>query len=57
MTARTLPMYFHFIGGQQNHVHDVLIFELSREPKIYILFHIYIYISMYICMIICGIKH
>jgi hypothetical protein len=47
MMAHTLPMYFHFIGRQQNHVHNVLFFELSREPQQNILFHIYIYVHMY----------
>jgi hypothetical protein len=55
MITHTLPMYFHSIGGQQNHIHDIVFFELSREPQQNILFHIYI--SIYIRMIICGTKH
>jgi hypothetical protein len=50
MTALILPTYFHSIGGQQNHIHDIVFFELGREPKQNILFHIYIYIYMYICI-------
>jgi hypothetical protein len=51
MTARTLPMYFHSIGGQHNHIHNDALVELSRKPQQNILFHIYIY------MIIHGTKH
>jgi hypothetical protein len=48
MMACILPMYFHSIGGQQNHIHDIVFFELGREPQQNILFHIYIYIYIYI---------
>jgi hypothetical protein len=55
MMARTLPMYFHSIGGQHNHIHNDVLVELGREPQQNILFHIYIYIYTY--MIIHGTKH
>jgi hypothetical protein len=55
MTPRTLPMYFHSIGGQHNHIHNDVLVELGREPQQNILFHIYIY--THICMIIHGTKH
>jgi hypothetical protein len=57
MKAHTLPMYFHSIGGQHNHIYDDVLVELGREPQQNILFHIYIYIYMYICMILHGTKH
>jgi hypothetical protein len=60
MTARTLPMYFHFIGGQQNHVHDVLLFELGREPQqniSYIYIYIYVYVHLYDNMWYQALKH
>jgi hypothetical protein len=47
MTARTLPMYFHSIGGQHNHIHNDVLVELGREPQQNILFHIYIYIYIH----------
>jgi hypothetical protein len=48
MTAHTLQMYFHSIGGQQNHIHDIVLFEFDREPQQNILFHIYIYIYLHL---------
>jgi hypothetical protein len=46
--AHTLPMYLHSIGRQQNHIHNIVLFELGREPQKNILLHIYIYIYIYI---------
>ena len=41
MMPPTLPMYFHSISGQHNHIYNDVLVELGREPQQNILFHIY----------------